>query len=160
MYSLPGNILAIINIKIAVWHQCNLETKESGLECSCTVMPAQWWLHCASQWGQPTQLSEHVYCVAAPFKLTEQVEQQIYIKFFIRLKHSFLETIWMIHKAAAKGNWWFTDSFMKMGLLLHSVLCRGFLQNIKSFRWLSPTTAQIWHLQLLDFPQTKIIFEK
>ena len=50
-------------------------------------------------------LSEHVYCVAVAFKMTEQVEQRICIKFCIKLEHSSAETIWMIQKAAAMGNW-------------------------------------------------------
>ena len=44
-------------------------------------------------------LSEHVYCVAIAFKMTEQVEQQICIKFCIKPEHSSTETIWMIQKA-------------------------------------------------------------
>ena len=44
-------------------------------------------------------LSEHVYCVVVIFKMTEQVEQQIRIKFCIRLEHSSMETIWMMLKA-------------------------------------------------------------
>ena len=50
-------------------------------------------------------LSEQVYCVTIAFKMTEQVEQQICIKFYIKLEHSSTETIWMIQKAAAMGNW-------------------------------------------------------
>ena len=47
----------------------------------------------------------HVYCVDAAFKMTEGLEQQICIKFCIKLEHSFVKTIWMIQKAAAMGNW-------------------------------------------------------
>ena len=50
-------------------------------------------------------LSEHVYCVAVAFKMTEKVEQQICIKFCIKLEHSSMETIQMIQKATAMGNW-------------------------------------------------------
>ena len=50
-------------------------------------------------------LSEHVYYVAVTFKITEKVEQQICIKFCIKLEHSSVETIRMIQKAAAMGNW-------------------------------------------------------
>ena len=32
-------------------------------------------------------LSEHVYCVAVTFKMTEQVEQQICIEFCANLEH-------------------------------------------------------------------------
>ena len=50
-------------------------------------------------------LSEHVYCVTIAFKLTEQTEQQVCIKFFIKLKLSSIETVQMIQNAAAMGNW-------------------------------------------------------
>ena len=82
-------------------HQCNLAAKECGLECTCvnnddfTVLVR----------GVIDTLSEHVSCVAVTFKMTEHVEQQICIKFFIKLEHSSVETIWMIQKVAAMGNW-------------------------------------------------------
>ena len=50
-------------------------------------------------------LSEHVYCVAFTFKMTEQVEQQICTKFCIKLEHSSMETIQMMKKAATMDNW-------------------------------------------------------
>ena len=50
-------------------------------------------------------LSEHVYCVAVAFEMTEQIEQQICIKFCIKLEQSSVETIQMIQKAAAMDNW-------------------------------------------------------
>ena len=50
-------------------------------------------------------LSEHVYCVIATFKMTEQVEQEICIKFFIKLEHFSAETIRMILEATAMGKW-------------------------------------------------------
>ena len=55
-------------------------------------------------------LSEHVYCMAITFKMTEQVEQQICIRFCIKLEHSSTETIWVIQKASALGNWCLTAS--------------------------------------------------
>ena len=50
-------------------------------------------------------LSEHVHCMAITFKMTKQAEQQIYIKFCIKLKHSSMETIQVIKKVGAMGNW-------------------------------------------------------
>ena len=50
-------------------------------------------------------LSEHEYCVAIAFKMIEPVEQQICIKFCAKLEHSSKETIQMIQKAMATGNW-------------------------------------------------------
>ena len=55
-------------------------------------------------------MSEHMYCVAVTFKMTEQVEQRIYIKFCIKLEHCSAETTQMIQKAAAMGNWRLTAS--------------------------------------------------
>ena len=44
-------------------------------------------------------LSEDLYCVAIVFKMSEQIEQQICIKFCVKLDHFPAETIWMIQKA-------------------------------------------------------------
>ena len=50
-------------------------------------------------------LSEHVYRVAITFKMTEQVQQWICIKFCMMLEHSSMETVSTIQKASAMGNW-------------------------------------------------------
>ena len=50
-------------------------------------------------------LSEQMYCVVVAFKMTEQAEQQICIKFCVKLEHSSVENIQIIQKAAAMGNW-------------------------------------------------------
>ena len=55
--------------------------------------------------GGSRPVSEHVYFVAIAFKMTEREEQKTYIKFCIKLKHSSMETIWMIQKSAGIGNW-------------------------------------------------------
>ena len=52
--------------------------------------------------GQQMLLSEHVYCVAIAFKMTEQVEQRICIKFCVKLEHSSMGTIRMIQTAMGK----------------------------------------------------------
>ena len=44
-------------------------------------------------------MNEQAYCVAITFKMTEQVEQQICIKFCLKLEHSSWETIQMIQEA-------------------------------------------------------------
>ena len=58
-------------------------------------------------------LSEHVYCVAIAFKMTEQVEQQICIKFCVKLEHSSAETSHLFQKAAAMGDWWLAASLQQ-----------------------------------------------
>ena len=50
-------------------------------------------------------MNEHVNWVVITFKMTEQVGQRICIKFLIKLEHSSKETIQMIEKATAMGNW-------------------------------------------------------
>ena len=55
-------------------------------------------------------LSEHVDGVAIAFKMTEQVQHWICIKFGLKLEHSSTETMQMIQKAAAVGNRWLVAS--------------------------------------------------
>ena len=88
-------------------------------------------------------LSEHVYCLAVAFKMIEQVDQRICIKLCIKFEHFSAEAIRMIQKAAAMGNWWWAASSQQH---THSCItsCAVFWQNIKSPRWLSLLTAQIW----------------
>ena len=101
--------------------------------------------------------SEHVYCVAITFKITKWGEQWICNKFWVKLDHSSMETIQMIQKAAAMGNWWLaTSSWQRVCSFItpHEV----FLQNIKSPRWLStlysPDLApcDFWLFQKLKSP--------
>ena len=56
------------------------------------------------------RLSEHMYCVAITFKMTERVEQCICIRFCVKLEYFSMGTIWMIPKAAAMDNWWLAAS--------------------------------------------------
>ena len=60
---------------------------------------------CTSQWGWQTLLSEHVSCVTVTSKMTEQVEKRTYIEFCVMLEHCTKETIQMIQRATAMGNW-------------------------------------------------------
>ena len=55
-------------------------------------------------------LSEHVHYVAITFKMTEWVEQEMHINFCIKLEYVSAETIQVIQKAAAMGNWWLAAS--------------------------------------------------
>ena len=73
-------------------------------------------------------LSEHVYCVAVAFKMTEWVEQQIHIKFCVKLEHSCMESIWMIQKAAALGSWWLAASSRQCTHLCH-LSCSFFVKH-------------------------------
>ena len=82
---------------------CSLAATECRLKCTCVNTDD--FTALASEGGGRRQLSEHVYCVAVTFKMAEQVEQRICIKFCMKLEHSSMETIWMSQKAAAMGYW-------------------------------------------------------
>ena len=102
-------------------------------------------------------LSEHVYCVAVTFEMTEQVEQEI--KFCFKLKHSSVETIQMIQKSTAMGNSWLAASSQQRALpciTSHVVVW----QNIKSPRDSAPLQPRFGALWLLAFPKTEITFER
>ena len=83
------------------------------------------------------------------------VEQQICIKFWIKLEHSSVETIQMIQKVAAMGNWWLAASSRQHALSVPHVSCRGFWWNIKSPRWLTPLQPRFGTLPLLALPKLK-----
>ena len=105
-------------------------------------------------------LSEHVYCVAIAFKMTKWVEQEVCIKFCIKLAHSSAETIWMIQKAAAMGNWWLAASSQQRA-------CSCITSRVEFFgkTWnhpgdSAPPQPRFGTLWLLAFPKTKITFER
>ena len=92
--------------------------------------------------------------------MTEWVEQQIFIKFCIKLEHSSTETIQMIQKAAAVGSWWLEDSSWQRA---HS--CIMYHAEFFGETWNHPSDSAPLHprfgaLWLLAFPQTKITFER
>ena len=122
-------------------------------------MHEQWRLHCTSQWGQQTPLSEHVYCVVVAFKVTEQVLHESasnsVLSFNIPLQKLFRWFRGCSYWQLAIGNF-----IMTTCLLMHHVSCRIFWQNIKSPKWLSPLEPIFGTLWLLAFPKTKITFER
>ena len=94
----------------------------------------------------------------------ERVEQQICIRFCIKLEHSSMETIQMIQKAAAMGNWWLAASSQQCArstcLLMHHVSCRVFLAKHQITQVTQPLYSPRFDaLWLLVFPKTKITFK-
>ena len=110
-------------------------------------------------WASRCLLSEHVYCVAIAFKMTEQVEQRTCIRVCIKLEHASAETIWMIQKAAAMGNWWLAASSQCTCSCVTS--CAEFFGKTLNHPGdsvpLQPSFGTLW---LLAFPKTKITFER
>ena len=105
--------------------------------------------------GAVDTIEWHVYCVAITFKMTEQVDQWICIKFRVKLQHSSMETICTIQKAAAMGKWWLAASSQQHTCSFIRSHAEFFWWNIKLSRWLSPATAHIWCLRLLAFLKLK-----
>ena len=104
-------------------------------------------------------LSEHVYCVAVTFKMTERVEQHICIKFFIKLEHSSVETVQMIQKATPMGNWWLAASSQHAHscIMSHAEFFSKISNHPGDSALLQPRFGALW---LQAFPKTKITFER
>ena len=91
-------------------------------------------------------LSEHVYCMAVAFKMTEQVEQWICIKFFIKVEHSSVETIWM-------GNWWLVASSWQCAHSCTTSYAEFFGETSNHPGDSVPPTAQVCHSASSGFSQ-------
>ena len=92
--------------------------------------------------------------------MTERVEQQICIKFCIKLEHSSVEIIHMIQKSAAMGNWWLAASSQER-IPSYTMSCAEFFSKTSNHPGDSaPLQSRSGALQLLAFPKTKITFER
>ena len=122
-------------------------------------MCEQWWLHRTSQWGAVDTIEWA--CVLCGYHIqNDWGEQQICIKFYVKLERSSMETIRMIQKAKALGNWWLAAS---SGQCAHS----GIMSHTEFFAKTSnyPGDSALLQprfgtLQLVAFPKTKITFER
>ena len=98
--------------------------------------------------------------MAIAFKITEQVEQQICIKFCVKLQCASVETIQMIQKVAAMDNWWLAASSWQ-----HAPSCitshAEFFGETPNYPGdsvpLQPKFGALW---LLTFLKTKITFKR
>ena len=93
--------------------------------------------------------------------MTKWVEQQICIKFFIKLECSSVETIWMIQKSAAMGNLWLAASSSQCAAhassLIHSFLAKHQITQVTQH---CPLQPRFGALRFLAFPKTEITFER
>ena len=105
-------------------------------------------------------LSEHVYCEAVAFKMTEWVEQRICIKFWITLEYFSAETIWMIQKAAAMDNWWLAASPQQCACSWISSPTQFFGNTSNHPGESSPLQPRFGSLRLLAFPKAKVPFDR
>ena len=105
-------------------------------------------------------LSEHVYCVTIAFKITEQVEQWICIKFCVKLEHSSMETTWTIQKAAAMGNWWLAASLWQHTCSCIMSCAEIFSETANHPGDSAPLQFRFGALQVLAFSKIEITFER
>ena len=104
--------------------------------------------------------SEHVYCVVVAFKMTEQMEQWICIKFCIKLEHSSTETIHMIQKATPMGNWWSAASSQQR-TRSHFMSHAAFFGKTSNHPCDSgPLQPRFGAMKLMTFPKTINTFER
>ena len=93
--------------------------------------------------------------------MTEQVEQWICIKFCIKLEHSSVNTIRIIEKATAMGNWRLATSswqcVIKLSITSHAEFFWETSNLPGDSGLLQPRCGTPW---LLAFPKTKISFER
>ena len=71
-------------------------------------------------------MSEHVYCVAVTFKMTEQVEQRICVKFYVKLEHFLRGNYWDDSEGLSYGQQVIGSFIMTTHLLMHHALYRVF----------------------------------
>ena len=104
-------------------------------------------------------LSEHMYCVTVTFKMTEQVEQQICIKFYVKLEHCSTETI-QIQKATALGNRWLAASSQQCACSCIMSCAEVFGETSNHPGDSAQIQPRFGTLRLLAFPKPKITFER
>ena len=98
--------------------------------------------------------------MAIAFKITEQVEQQICIKFCVKLEHSSTETVQIIQKTVAVGNWWLAASSWQCALsciMYHAEFFGKTSNHPGDPAPLQPRSGALW---LLAFPKTKVTLER
>ena len=105
-------------------------------------------------------VSMYVYCVAVAFKMIEWVEQQICIQFCVKLKHSSTETIQLIQKPAAMGNWWLATSSRQYTHSCVTSHAEFFAKPQITWVIQSPYSPRFGPLWLLAFPKIKITFQR
>ena len=118
-------------------------------------MHEQWQVHCTSQWGAIDAVDWSCVLCGHHIQNDWASRAKICIKLCIKLGYSSAETIWMVQKAIAMGNWWLAASSWQVAQSCITSSAEFFLQNIRWPRWLSP-----WFgiLRFLPFPKTKITF--
>ena len=91
--------------------------------------------------------------------ITEQIEQPICIRFCVKLEHSSTETIWMIQKAAAMGNWWLAASSTTCPFIASHLVQSFFAKHQITQMTQPPYSLDLVPCDFWLFPKTKITFQ-
>ena len=105
-------------------------------------------------------LGEPVYYVAVTSKMTEWGEQWICIKFCIKLEPSSMETVQMIQKATAMGDWWLAASSGQCTCSCITSCAEFFSKTSNHSGDSAPLQPRFGTLRLLAFPKTTITIER
>ena len=100
-----------------------------------------------------------MYCVVVAFKMTEQVEQWICIKFCVKLEHSSAETLQMIQKTTGMSNWWWATSSQQCTRSLIMSYAEFFDETLNYPGDSATLQHRFGNSWLLAFPQTKNTFD-
>ena len=92
--------------------------------------------------------------------MSDWVEQQICIKFCVKLEYSSAETIRMIQKATAMGNWWLAASSRQCARPGITSCAEVFGETSNHPGDLALLQPRFGILQLQPFPKSKITFER
>ena len=104
-------------------------------------------------------LSEHVYCVATPFKMAEWLEQWICNKFCIKVEH-YSRNYYYDSEGCSYEKLVIGSFIMTTHLLMHHVCAEFFGEAANHPGDSAPLQPRFGALWLLAFPKTKITFER
>ena len=106
-------------------------------------------------------MSEHVYCVVVTFKVTEEVEQRLCIKFCVKFEHSSVENYLDDSEGHNSGQLVIGDFITTTYPLMHLISSTEFTGKTSNHPGDSaPLQLRFGVLRLLAFSKTKITFER
>ena len=140
IYNLFGKSPAIVNIMRTV--------------CTTSMYPGS-----QAEWTGMHMHEQRVLCGQHIVKDWAR-EKQICIKLSVELEHYSTETIWMIQKATAMGNWWLAASSQSQHHTGSCISCRILGETSNHPGYSDPLQPRFGTLWLLASPKIKITFER
>ena len=101
-----------------------------------------------------------MYCVAVELKMIEQAEQQLCIKYYIKLEHSLCRNYSDGSEGHSYGELVIGSFITTMHPLMHHISCRVFWKKSNHPGDSAPLQPRFGTRWLLAFPKTKITFAR